>query len=97
VGEISFEQRNWDDSTLCVRDHGPGVPPEERELIFERFMRGREAGGRAGFGLGLAIGRELARRMGGDLVLEDQADPGARFTLRLPAARAPQEEPVAVV
>ena len=57
---------------------------------------GREAGGRAGFGLGLAIGRELARRMGGDLVLEDQDGPGARFTLRLPVARAPQEDPLPV-
>lgn len=95
-GEIRIELRNGDQAMLSVCDHGPGVPPEERELIFERFMRGREAGGRAGFGLGLAIGRELARRMGGDLALEDHDGPGARFTLRLPVARAPQEEPVAV-
>jgi signal transduction histidine kinase len=96
-GEITIELRNGDHALLSVCDCGPGVPPEERELIFERFMRGREAGGRAGFGLGLAIGRELARRMGGDLLLEDQSGPGARFTLRLPVARAPQEEPLAVV
>ncbi len=57
-------------------DQGPGVPPEERELIFERFQRGRETGGQAGFGLGLAIGRELAERMGGELVLEESAGPG---------------------
>jgi signal transduction histidine kinase len=93
---IRIELRNGDQAMLSVCDRGPGVAPEERELIFERFMRGREAGGRAGFGLGLAIGRELARRMGGDLVLEEQAGPGARFTLRLPVACAPQEEPVAV-
>jgi signal transduction histidine kinase len=95
-GEIRVELRNGDQAMLSVSDRGPGVPVEERELIFERFMRGREAGGRAGFGLGLAIGRELARRMGGDLSLEDQDGPGARFTLRLPVARAPQEEPLAV-
>ncbi len=95
-GEINIELRNGDHATLSVRDRGPGVPSEERELIFERFMRGREAGGRAGFGLGLAIGRELAQRMGGDLVLEDQLGHGARFTLRLPVAQAPQEEPIAV-
>jgi signal transduction histidine kinase len=94
--EIRIELCNGDHATLSVCDRGPGVPEEERQLIFERFMRGREAGGRAGFGLGLAIGRELARRMGGDLVLEDGDAPGARFTLRLPVARAPQEEPVAV-
>jgi signal transduction histidine kinase len=96
-GEIKIELRNGDHASLSVCDRGPGVPSEERELIFERFMRGREAGGRAGFGLGLAIGRELARRMGGDLFLEESDGPGARFTLRLPVARAPQEEPVALV
>jgi signal transduction histidine kinase len=72
------------------------VSPEERELIFQRFMRGRQTAGPPGFGLGLAIGRELAERMGGELVLEDQEAPGARFTLRLPLAQAPDEEPVAV-
>jgi signal transduction histidine kinase len=61
---------------VSVSDHGPGVAPEERELIFKRFQRGRETGGSAGFGLGLAIGRELAERMGGALILEEP-DPGA--------------------
>ena len=73
------------------------MPPEERELIFERFHRGRGAGASAGFGLGLAIGRELADRMGGELVLEAVDVPGARFTLRLPVAQAQEEEPLAVV
>jgi signal transduction histidine kinase len=82
--------------TVSVCDHGPGVAPEERELIFKRFHRGRETGGSAGFGLGLAIGRELAERMGGELVLEDAPAPGATFTLRLPAAHARDEDAVAV-
>ncbi|HEY2437843.1 MAG TPA: HAMP domain-containing sensor histidine kinase [Solirubrobacteraceae bacterium] len=94
--EITVELRNGDRASLTVSDRGPGVPPEERELIFERFMRGRETAGQAGFGLGLAIGRELAQRMGGELVLEDRDGPGAQFTLRLPVAHAPDEEPVAV-
>ncbi|HET9124227.1 MAG TPA: HAMP domain-containing sensor histidine kinase, partial [Solirubrobacteraceae bacterium] len=84
---------------ITVTDEGPGVDPEEREAIFERFSRGKDTAGQAGFGLGLAIGRELAQRMGGDLVLEDTADRrsgGARFTLCLPAALAPDGEPVAV-
>jgi signal transduction histidine kinase len=81
---------------VSVSDHGPGVAPEERELIFKRFHRGRETGGSAGFGLGLAIGRELAERMGGELILEDTPGPGATFTLRLPAAHARDEDAVAV-
>jgi signal transduction histidine kinase len=77
-----------DDSspTVCVRDSGPGVPPEERKLIFERFQRGRATFSQAGFGLGLAIGRELATRMSGELVLDEVPSGGASFTLRLPAA-----------
>jgi signal transduction histidine kinase len=81
---------------VSVSDHGPGVAPEERELIFKRFHRGRETGGSAGFGLGLAIGRELAERMGGELVLEQSEGPGATFTLRLPAAPARDQDAVAV-
>jgi signal transduction histidine kinase len=68
-----------------VRDEGPGVEVEERELIFERFQRGRGADA-AGFGLGLAIGRELARRMGGDLTLVEPGAIGACFELRLTPA-----------
>jgi signal transduction histidine kinase len=75
---------------LSVIDHGPGVAPEERAVIFERFQRGRDTGGEAGFGLGLAIGRELADRMRGALVLGDAEEPGATFTLSLPAAQAPR-------
>jgi signal transduction histidine kinase len=94
--EVTVELRNGEQASLTVRDQGPGVPLEERRLIFERFKRGRDTAGNAGFGLGLAIGRELAQRMGGELVLEDGDSPGAAFTLRLPVAHAPEEEPVAV-
>ena len=80
------------EAALSVRDEGPGVQPEERELIFERFHRGRQRGGEAGFGLGLAIGRELAQRMGGRLELDQTEGEGARFVLRLPLAVAPEPE-----
>jgi signal transduction histidine kinase len=74
-----------DRATLEVADHGPGVPQEERDLIFERFQRGTRTGGEGGFGLGLAIGRELARRLDGELSLESHtAVSGARFALTLP-------------
>jgi signal transduction histidine kinase len=72
-------------ATLEVTDNGPGVPAGERELIFERFQRGTHTGGEGGFGLGLAIGRELARRMDGELELPAQIEgAGARFVLTLP-------------
>ncbi|HEY6760264.1 MAG TPA: HAMP domain-containing sensor histidine kinase, partial [Baekduia sp.] len=74
-------------ATLTVADVGPGVPVEERDLIFERFQRGSRTGGEGGFGLGLAIGRELARRLDGELELAAPGaggDGGARFMLALP-------------
>jgi len=72
---------------LAVADEGPGVAAEDAERIFRRFERGPDTS-RAGFGLGLAIGRELARQMDGDLVLAG-SPAGARFVLTLPAAPAP--------
>ena len=71
-----------DAPTIEVADAGPGVPDDERDLIFKRFERGRDRSDEGGFGLGLAIGSELAVRMGGTLELTD-ARPGATFRLRL--------------
>jgi signal transduction histidine kinase len=71
-------------ATVEVADRGHGVPHEEREQIFERFYRGRARGSEGGFGLGLAIGRELAERMGGTVTLSDRPGGGARFVLSLP-------------
>jgi signal transduction histidine kinase len=83
-----------------VADRGPGVHPAEREQIFERFQRGRSASAEAGFGLGLAIGRELAERMGGTLQLAgEDGETGTRFRLDLPAAEPgadPAPEPAAI-
>jgi signal transduction histidine kinase len=83
-------------ATVEVADEGPGVPPADRERIFERFERGTAPSGEGGFGLGLAIGRELARRMGGDLRHDDSTGPGARFVLELaiemPSGSHPERE-----
>ena len=86
--EVRVRLRRGKLVTLSVCDEGPGVREEERDAIFQRFKRGRDTGGQAGFGLGLAIGRELARRMNGDLVLEPAGAIGATFTLTLPVAPA---------
>jgi signal transduction histidine kinase len=72
-----------ENATVAVEDDGPGVIPDDRERIFERFERGSAPSGESGFGLGLAIGRELARKMGGELRLTD-APSGASFVLELP-------------
>jgi signal transduction histidine kinase len=72
---------------VVVQDRGPGISLDERTRIFERFERGADAS-EGGFGLGLAIGRELARRMDGDLTLEGEP-PGARFVLSLAGAPSP--------
>jgi signal transduction histidine kinase len=86
--EIRVELHNGRSAELSVSDQGPGVAAEDRQTIFERFQRGRDTAGIGGFGLGLAIGRELAARMGGQLVLDESYGSGAKFTLRLPVAQA---------
>jgi signal transduction histidine kinase len=71
-----------------VRDTGPGVPKDERARIFERFERGSGRAGEGGFGLGLAIGRELATRMQGNLeLLESVPSQGTTFRLTLALAQ----------
>ena len=85
-GEVEPLAHVW----IIVEDHGPGVPNEERSLVFERFARGAVAGRRSssdGAGLGLALVDEHVRMHGGRVWVEDRADggPGARFVLELPA------------
>jgi two-component system sensor histidine kinase KdpD len=67
---------------LSVRDHGPGIPPEEAERVFERHARLADDG--SGSGLGLYVSRELARAHGGDLVAEQPSGGGALLILRIP-------------
>ena len=77
---------------VSVEDEGPGVPPEERRAVFERFFRGsaagRRRGGGQGSGLGLALVAEHVRLHGGRVWVEERADgPGSRFVVELPVAR----------
>jgi signal transduction histidine kinase len=71
---------------LRVHDRGPGVPEEDRARIFDRFARGSRANPEGGFGLGLAIGRELSERMEGGLDVEPGNGSGSTFLLWLPAS-----------
>lgn len=83
-----------------VTDGGPGVPPEEQEVIFKRFVRGShaKASGVPGTGIGLATCRGMARLLGGSVGVESPAErarergwpgPGATFFVRVPLRRAP--------
>jgi signal transduction histidine kinase len=69
---------------IAVEDAGPGVPPEDRDRIFEPFYRRREAG-EAGTGLGLSIVRQIARVHGGDVQYTPRDGGGSRFVVTLPA------------
>jgi signal transduction histidine kinase len=77
--------RTTNGPTMSVTDNGPGVPADERERIFEPFVR-LPASRRNGTGLGLAIVRRTIASHGGAITCEPSPTGGARFTLRLPAA-----------
>ena len=74
--------------TLRISDTGIGIAEDKHETIFEPFIQLREglSDRESGVGLGLAISRDLARAMGGDLTVESSEGNGARFTLSLPRA-----------
>jgi two-component system sensor histidine kinase TctE len=69
-------------ASLMVEDDGPGIPPSDTHLVFQRFWRGNEQPG--GCGLGLAIVQEIAHRHGGDASAEPLYPHGLRITLQLP-------------
>ncbi|MDA0226162.1 MAG: HAMP domain-containing sensor histidine kinase [Proteobacteria bacterium] len=69
---------------IRVSDHGPGVPEPERERVFEPFYRRSNAREGTGTGLGLALVRSIARRHGGDAVVEARVDGGSCFLVTLP-------------
>jgi len=84
LGAASIECRDARGVRLWVRDSGPGVPPEDRDQIFERFGRSEVAADDEGFGLGLSIVGAIARAHGGTVTLEDEHPSGARFVITLP-------------
>jgi two-component system, OmpR family, sensor histidine kinase MprB len=72
-----------DGGEVRVRDHGPGIAPEDREHVFDRFYRAPSARSQPGSGLGLAIVREVAETHGGSVSAEDAPGGGALLRLRL--------------
>jgi signal transduction histidine kinase len=73
-------------ATVTVDDEGPGIPTDERDLIFEPFYRGRgdEVIGQPGTGVGLAVVKNLTEQMGGSVVVDGNPHQGARFMVKLP-------------
>jgi two-component system sensor histidine kinase KdpD len=75
-----------DTVTIAVRDHGPGIPPDELDAIFERFYRGKRAQESvAGTGMGLSIARDIVRAHDGKLRVQNTPEGGAQFSFTLPA------------
>ncbi|WP_157011744.1 HAMP domain-containing sensor histidine kinase, partial [Mycobacterium celatum] len=101
-GRIGVRMTQLDPShaELVVSDHGPGIPPHERHLVFERFFRSASARAMPGSGLGLAIVKQVVLKHGGALRIEDTVPggqpPGTSVYVLLPGRPlpvAPQPEP----
>ncbi|MGE3233906.1 MAG: sensor histidine kinase [Thermoleophilia bacterium] len=80
-------RREGDELLIAVSDTGPGIAPDDRELIFERFRQGGDARDGEGTGLGLPLSRALAELHGGRLWVESRLGEGSTFVLALPAVR----------
>ena len=81
-GDIRVEARqSWALAVVTIADTGPGIPPEERERIFEPFHTTRPRG----TGLGLAVCRKIVEEHGGTISADSEPGHGARFTMTLPA------------
>ncbi|MER7583999.1 HAMP domain-containing sensor histidine kinase [Kitasatospora sp. NPDC097691] len=77
---------------LTVRDHGPGIPPDELQYVFDRFWRSPSSRQLPGSGLGLSIVAQSVREAGGEVTLGPASDggPGALATVRLPGGHGPE-------
>jgi PAS domain S-box-containing protein len=94
-GSVTLSARRVDGRvSISVTDTGRGIPEDKLKTIFDPFVqvdRHRTESSQQGVGLGLAISRELARAMGGDLTVESRLDEGSTFTVTLPVHEGPVE------
>jgi signal transduction histidine kinase len=85
--QVSLEARSASDVVVRIEDDGPGIPDERKLIAFEPFSRGdnaRSALEHEGFGLGLAIARQIVERHGGQITLHDRAPSGLSVQIVLP-------------
>jgi signal transduction histidine kinase len=86
-GEVRLKGRNLTNEVeLSVSDDGPGIAPEQLPYLFERFHQA--TGVRSGYGLGLAIAREIVTAHGGTIEAKSEPGEGAQFIVRLPFERS---------
>jgi two-component system OmpR family sensor kinase len=86
IKEIVIAARHTSDSLVTtVRDHGPGISPENQKRIFQRFFTERPPGTTPGTGLGLSIVDSVARAHGGRVEVQSEPGSGAEFRVSLPA------------
>ncbi len=86
--QLRVESRSPGTVTFAVRDRGPGVSPEERDAIFDRFHQSESSAAHSeGAGLGLYIARQLTEAMGGWITLESEPGDGATFIVTIPTTR----------
>ena len=67
-----------------IKDHGPGIPPEDLPYIFDRYYRARQDSGRTGTGLGLSICKLTVEKWGGEIWIDPAYTDGARFMFTHP-------------
>lgn len=81
---VSMEKQG-DYVVIGIRDHGPGIPPNELPFVKKKFYKGSSK--ERGSGIGLAVCDEIVSRHGGDLIIENVEDGGVKVTVRLPISR----------
>lgn len=89
-GKIAISVRQVEGSIeVVVKDSGQGIPPEEKDAIFNKFYRMRTAQKKSGFGLGLSFCKLAVEAHGGRIWVESQSGTGSQFFLRLPVYSPP--------
>ena len=82
-GTLKVESRLENDRCIIsIKDTGPGIPEEIKELIFDPFFTTKEEG--EGTGLGLSMSRSVIERFGGSLILKSTGSTGSEFIISLP-------------